>query len=273
MKKHFSKLMVIPVAAVLMITGCKKESTLVIPPVQAHFAGISNTTYGINADPSSEYRIQVGLTTPTISDRTIELTVSSPTGAASGVQYSIPSTSITIPAGEVLADFVVKGIFSGFTPDRIDTLIISIAAKADIVPLESDDTLRLVLRQLCDVVLADFEGDFNNCQDEQDGDVYGPYTISITGSSQTGSQGVLNMYNLWDVGGSNELKLDWSDPSKQIVVIEPQYLFTHPTYGDVLVRGAGTSVFSSCDGNMSLSYEVYVPGVGTFGNFITPVER
>lgn len=270
--------LIILISMIGAIAGCKKEDTLTIPILEASFANKTTGNYFVKDDPNSEYKIPVGLTTKVSSDTKVEIIVSSPTGAAVGVQYNIPSSTVTIPAGEVLSSFVINGLFSGLPTGRKDTLIVSIASGkgagfAD--PLISNDTFTLVMQPYCDVIADDFKGDYNNCFDRQEGSAdYGPYYVYIGEAMSTGATtGYVVMDNFWDVGGSTKVNLDWSNPSDFQTSIEDQYIFTYPPYGDARIRGIGKGSFSSCDNTFTLIYEVYIPGVGTFGNFVSEVKR
>src|SRR2546423_6530779 len=142
------------------IAGCKKENALVIPPVEASFANQSLGNYFVKNDPNSQYKVPIGLTTVSTTDTKVDITVSSTT-AAEGTQYTIPSSTVTIPAGKVLDSFVVKGLFSGYPAGRRDTLILSISNEKDAsaaTPLISNDTFMLVMQGYCDVVLSNLEG-------------------------------------------------------------------------------------------------------------------
>ena len=126
-----SPLALLILAFVIGIAGCKKEDTLVIPPVEASFTNQSSGNYFVRDDPNSQFKVPVGITTVSTSDTKVDITVSSPTGAAEGMQYTIPSSTVTIPAGKVIDSFVVKGLFNGYPAGRRDTLILSISNAKD----------------------------------------------------------------------------------------------------------------------------------------------
>lgn len=276
MKKYYSSLLATLLALVTIgIAGCKKEDTLVLPPVESHFANQTEGSYFVRDDPNSVFKIPIGLTAASNVDRKIDISITSPTDAVEGTQYIVEDKIITIPAGKVLDSFAIKGLFDGYPTGRKDTLVITITG-GDVTPLESNNTFTLVLQKYCDVVLSDLEGDYNNCFDLQEGsDPYGPYSTFITAGSSSGTKGSILVDNFWDVGGpATEIDLDWTDPSNFITTVPDQYLYTDSRYGEARIRSFGKGTFSSCDQTFLISYEVYLPEINnSFGSFITKLQR
>ncbi len=261
------------VAAIGLFMSCKKEDTLTIPPTVATFAGKSSASYYVQDDPASAYTVTIGSTTAGSTDRKINFSVSSPTGAVEGAQYEIGTSSVTIPAGKTVADFDVRGLFAGYAQGQIDTLIIKLTS-GDIPIAEFNNTFTLVIQKFCPVVLDDFLGDYANCFDTQSGSPdYGPYFSTFSSVTPTGpTSGTVVIDNFWDVGTSITAELDWSDPANFKTNIPEQYLYDDANYGPATIKPVGTGTFSSCDGTFSFSYTVTV-AAGSFGNFITTYER
>jgi hypothetical protein len=270
----YIKVMAIIITSVIFFQGCKKEDVLVTPPALVHFAGKSAGEYFITSSGAA-YKIPIGVTSSSNQDREVTLSFESPTGAQEGVEYTAP-VSVTITAGEIIDSISISGLFDAYPEGRVDTLIITITG-GDILPLESNNTFTLVLQKFCDIVLDDFLGDFNNCFDLVDNvQVYGPYGVTVTSTvtNPDGVSGYLIMENFWDVGGTpTKIDLDWSSSGAFTTSLEDQFLYTDPTYGDARIRSFGTGTFSACSQSLLISYEVYIPGLGTFGNFTTTVER
>src|SRR4051794_28887975 len=103
MKTVANKLMVTALIAGSVILACnkKKEYPVDTPPTMSNFLGTSLATYFIKDDPNSIFKVPVGITTNSASSRTVTLSVTTLTGATSA-QYSVPSTTVTIPAGKVV---------------------------------------------------------------------------------------------------------------------------------------------------------------------------
>src|SRR5436309_2477688 len=130
MRQKFSWFLSIAGIAILTISAfqsCKKQSDVIVPPAAAHFLNKTSGSYYVQNDPNSVFNVTVGSTTVSKTDRTVNYTVSSPTGAAVGAQYSIANSgTVVIPAGQATANIPVKGVFAGFPGNRKDTLIFTI---------------------------------------------------------------------------------------------------------------------------------------------------
>src|SRR4051794_36005273 len=90
--------------ATLFVSSCKKDKALQItmPSEVAHFTFKSSGKYALTS-PEVTFKIPVGVSTVSSQDRIIHFTVSSPTGAEYGVQYTLNNAStIVIPAGKAV---------------------------------------------------------------------------------------------------------------------------------------------------------------------------
>src|SRR6185503_7235414 len=126
-------------------------------------------------------------------------------------QYNLGATSIVIPAGTAQDSISLKGIFDGYAAGRVDTLIFTITG-GDVSTFKGYTTYKVVMRQYCNVVLSDLEGDYNAI----DNGTYGPYGVSIVPGSSTytsATTGTFQLENLWDIGAPTlvTVKLDWAD--------------------------------------------------------------
>ena len=257
-----------------VMQSCKKKASdfLTIPDLYAHFANKSVSNFYVQNSSNSVFKIPIGLTTVSDVPRTINVSVTSPTGAKVGEQYNLPSTSITIPAGQVLDSLTVQGLFPGFASGRIDTLVFTISG-GDVPAAPYNNTLKLVMQKYCDVDLDQFVGDYSNAYDDGS---YGPYPIQILSATKTSpTSGYLMLANLWDAGGSTPVRvdLDWSDPANfKTSVPNGQPLYIDSRYGQAWVRPVGTGTFSSCDQTFTLRYQVYV-GAGSFAATVTTMAR
>lgn len=262
---------------IVVIGGCNKSKlyNVAVPPAFGHFLTDGGTFYVRNTSPST-FKVPVGTTANSNSNRIISFTVSSPTGAASGVQYSLGANSVTIPGGKVVDSISINGIFAGFPGSRIDTLVLKIGTGDGLDTSSYKNTYRLVLQKYCNVVLSAFAGNYlrSNEVDESDpANPYGPFEIDVTSGTVTGSKGYLLMDNIGDWGGfSTRVDLDWTADDNFKTTIPDQFMFVHPTYGNARIRGVGNGTFSSCDNSLSIRYEVYV-SAGSFGIFTSKLMR
>src|SRR5689334_10133537 len=83
----------------VVIISCKKDKVVTPDQTVSLFgAGGTTSTYLVPEDPNSVFKIGLGITKPSNSDRSITFSVTSPTGAVEGSQYTVSSKTITIPA-------------------------------------------------------------------------------------------------------------------------------------------------------------------------------
>ncbi len=271
------KVMIVGATAMVMFAGCDKNdniSGVIVPPSVAHFANNTTGAYYVQNDPASVFKVPVGISTVSTSDRKVTFSVTSPTGAGAA-QYSIPGgNTVVIPAGKALDSIAVKGIFAGFPGTRRDTLTFKITG-GDVAVGTFNDTYNLIMTKYCTVSLPAFAGTYTKCYDIQTGSpTYGPYSLAVSSPTVlTATTGYVMMTNVWDVGGpAIRVNLDWTNPAAFTTTIPAQFLYTDPTYGAATITGVGNGTFSSCDNTFSLAYRVTV-AAGSFGNFTTTIAR
>jgi hypothetical protein len=254
----------IMLSVVVLLAACKKDKDIV-PPALAHFANNTTGSFFVQNTPTSSYKIPIGVTTVSSTDRKVNVSVSSPTGATAGAQYTLPSTTVIIPAGETLDSLVINGIFAGFPGSRIDTLIFTITG-GDVDPSEYNKTFKLVMQKYCDVTLANFTGNWIANDNDGTGD-YAVTVAPVTAANQTSTTtGYIMVTGLWGVPASGPIRvnLDWTDPANfKTDIPTGQNLYVHATFGQAKVRPNGNGSFSSCNNTVELKYQVYV----TAGNF------
>ncbi|MGJ7033402.1 hypothetical protein [Niabella hirudinis] len=184
MKLGITKIVSFICMAVVLIIACKRNSELNKPTTRAEFLSASGT-YAIRNDPSSKFKIPVGLTNVTSEDRTISYTVSSPSGATAGQQYNIVKNgSVVIPAGSAVDSIEVDGLFSGYTSRGKDTLIFNITGGTGVTPFSGASTYTLVMQKFCPLVMSDFSGDFVIVQDDwKDFAIGDVVTLKVSGNT------------------------------------------------------------------------------------------
>jgi hypothetical protein len=278
MKKIFNLIYITLCIIIVGLSGCDKtkEYPIITPPAQAHFMNTTVATYYVKNDPTSVFKIPIGLTNPATENTTVNVAVVSPTNAVVGTQYILPASSVTVPAGKTIDSLTVKGLFAGYAVLRVDTLTFTIQ-NGKVPASDYNATYKLILRKYCDVILPSLAGNYTRSFDLQTGQpTYGPYLTSfsnlalVSGSTTTATAKITNF---WDAGGPQiTVNLDWTDPANFKTSIPAQFLYTDPTYGAATITGVGNGSFSSCDNTFSFAYKVTV-AAGSFGNFITNIGR
>ena len=213
MKNKFNSLftfVAVLVFTTFFLSSCQKDK-IITPNTTASLFASTEGSYFITSDPNTAFKIPLGITRVPDKSITIELTVSSPSGAVEGQQYELSSHTITIPANQTVDSVTLNGIFSAYTSGRRDTVIFTISG-GDVPSLVGSNVYTLILQAYCDVDLDSFVGAYLNCFDDAS---YGPYEIDVVSAASTGpTSGYIMIENLWDAGGSTPVRvnLDWSDP-------------------------------------------------------------
>lgn len=281
-------------AIVALIAGCKKTGNLdnlTVPPAQSSFANKTLGTFYVKNDPNTYYKIPVGITNVASVDRTVTVSVTSPTGAVAGTQYSLPTMNVVIPAGKALDSLTVKGNFAGYPGTRQDTLVFTITG-GDVPPSSFNNTFKLVLRRYCDVVGANLMGAYANSRDYDRSLAGTPsaakYTVTLANFTPVGTAGTSATVLIKNLGGTGDIgfapfaatdpaatgitaTLDWSNPANFTVSIPKQnYVTSLYSYGQSTITGTGT--FSSCDQTFTITYTVGV-GAGNFSAVVSNLVR
>ena len=254
------------IAVAFILASCRKDinEDSLTPPAFSEF-GTSNLTgkYFVTNSSSSVFKIPIGITSVASTDRTVQLTLSSPTGAAEGLQYEAAS-SVVIPAGKAVDSLEVRGLFAGYPVGRKDTLRIKITG-GDVPANTYNNTYNLIMQKYCEVVLSELEGDYNNTRETNSsgGTPYGPYTTVVKNLQQltpTTAKGWIA--NIWDSGLNDlEVFLDWTDPANFTVTLPQQYSGVDYDAGqplDIRTSPGQVSTFSSCDQSISLTVDFIV---------------
>jgi hypothetical protein len=281
MNKNFSRLL--PAALLLLVVtwyGCKKETPLTIAPEQAHFANQSSGSYFITA-PGVTYKIPVGITNVSNSDRTIKVSVTSPTGAVEGTHYTLNKTSFVIPAGKAIDTLVVSGVYAQYLAGRKDTLIFKIegADKGGVTAAEYNNTFTLFMRGPCfasdltDVTVFELVGSYTDTREttSSGGSPYGPYTTKVKSMVLTSPTTATVLFeNLWDAGWNDiPATLDWTNPAAPKVTIARQDVGQDYAAGQpfqVRTSPTITSTFNYCTRTFNLVVDIIVNNYPVVGS-------
>lgn len=258
----------------IIINSCGKEKEFT-PSIENALFSNANTTglYFVTEDPETKFTIPIGISAIPKQDRTVQLSLTSPTGAVEGQQYNFGMNSVTIPAGTTSADVLLKGIFAGYPTGRKDTLVFKISG-GDLPAMSSSSSYTVVVQKYCDVEMAEFTGTYV-CQDyynnAPDG---GPYEVELTPGAvgADGTSGKISVLGLWGSPVPFNVDLNWKDPADFKTSIATQPFLVHPTYGQSTIRPNGSGTFSSCDNTFRISYEVTV-AAGTFGKYYSTLTK
>lgn len=277
--KKFSALGLLLLLMGVALYSCKKDDDKILDPGQyAFFAATSLTANYTIVEPTTVYKIPVGLTTPVTGGktRTVNVTSSSTTGAVEGTHYTYTKT-LTFSADKIVDTIVVSGIQAEYLTGRKDVVRFSFADAGDF-QATLNSTFTLNISGPCfegELNIEDLLGDYENTYEVFGSSSWGPYTTSISSIVSTGpTTAEITVENIYDYGW-NPIKftLDWTDINNRTVTLVQQYgiadagtLSSSYEGGDVTVRPspAGPGTFSWCDETIELRMQVGIVGVGWY---------
>jgi hypothetical protein len=274
--KYINKFFYAAGLVVLMASiSCKKESKIEIPPAQAHFAGAKNQSYIMSASTTPAYKITVGTTDVTSTDRTITFKVTSPSGAIAGTDYNltgVTGNTVVIPAGKATADIGVSLVFARYQNAEKDTLVFTLSTPSVEVG-KFQDTVVLAMRGPCsesEIVFTQLGGAYTKTFENG---TYGPYSSSITSITPlTATTARAVITNIYDSGISAQAIFDWTVPGNFKVTVAAQQIGTlggQPLF--IRTTGSG-GTFTFCTPFFTIPFELYT-AAGTYDAWTTTMAR
>lgn len=275
--KKYSFLLFTAFTAIILATGCKKSDSFSTPPEAATFLNQSSGTYQVTG-PAVSYKIPIGLTTVSDQDRTVNISITSPTGAVQGTHYNVSSTSVTIPAGKTIDSIIVQGVYSQYLAGRKDTLIFTIVEPGT-KPSDYNSTFKLFMRGPCfasdltSATITDLAGTYADTRETTSGggSPYGPYPTQVKNVQVlTPTTASIKIANIYDNGWSDiTATLDWTDVNNPKVIIARQATGTDYAAGqplDVRTNPTTPSTFNYCTQTFNLSLDLIVNNYPTPGS-------
>lgn len=290
-------------ASVITWVGCKKNTDVAVPVEQAHFMNVSSGTYQITA-PGVVYKIPIGITTASNTDRTVKIAITSPTGAVQGTHYTVNKSTFTIPAGKVVDTLVITGTYAQYTAGRKDTLVITMQGLdkgSSVGASDYNGVFTLFMRGPCaeqEIVTgpASLNGSYKSTErgyNETTGALtytYAPgggYLSGVTSATTLSPTTTrVTISNIWEMGPTITAKfiLDYSNFAARTVTVDgPQKvgpgtlvglsaaydLYVMPATGANPAPDEGT--YTYCSNNIVIKYRVgaYAAGTSTFLGYVT----
>lgn len=251
----------------VVVISCKKDKVVTPDQTVSLFgAGGTTSTYLVPEDPNSVFKIGLGITKPANAERRITISITSPTGAVEGSQYTISSKTITIPAGKVVDSVSLKGIFAGYPTGRIDTLVLKITG-GDIPALVGSDVYKVVLQKFCPLDMSVFSGDFEVLQDDWV-DYFPGDVVPLTVSGNTISFD-------YPTGYDHKPLLIKVNPATFTTSVEPTAFGAYSAGGRIYSAKsvAGTSsVVIPCDKIVSVELNFF-SGASNYGNGVLKLRK
>lgn len=233
----------LPVLSILFLKSCGEAEPIIYDgPLFISFTDGTSGKYLVD-DSNNTYNIQVGIPMLQQQDITAGLEIFYST-ATLGTHFYIPS-SVTIPAGELMAEFSVQGFYNELT-GRQDTLIIGLSGD---VMSTFDSTYTLYMKQLnCNYDINELAGKWIANETSAMQGPYMPYELTTIANPNGGDTIVVTDYwsYLEDYDGTFNIVFDVSDTNNITCHIPYQYQFTYESMGDIYIESIQDGAFSKC---------------------------
>jgi hypothetical protein len=195
------KLSLATLAFGLLFTSCKKEAYINTANQDAALFTKTSDNYFVENVTGDSYTGTIGVSRAVTTDTKIEFTVSSPTGAVEGVEYTIPEKFVIIPAGQVLDSFKIFGDYAALNGGTHQLIL---RFKPEVKSFVDADSCVINLMPSCDEanpLISILQGDYNNTNETLGTSAYGPYTTSISSTSPAGpTSATAVVENIFDSG-------------------------------------------------------------------------
>ena len=208
----------------LTIVGCQNEKDIAINTYDGkglefvHFASATDTWVVAEDDESYDYKVVVASTYTHATDVTYNITVGPNTTGEEGVDFSIPTKSVTIPAGQYLAELPVKVLYET-TGEGFNLELVLSVDEALINDLYGDSAVITVKSDKITIDWAWLAGEWSaqdyNMDDSKNG---GSYSAAIIKADET----KLLLRNLFGFESDLEGTVDFE--ARTITFACPQYM-------------------------------------------------
>lgn len=271
-------------ALLLIMAGCKEEHTTYKGP---NYIMFSDSLYVLPVQNNEEYfDIPVAATQACTYDRTIAVEIiDKESNAIEGLHYTLMENTVTIKAGERVANVRVRGLYDNIAvTDSLGFTLRLVTEKDTQWEMYGTDA-NIILRKTCPFNIYDFEGYIvlNSTY------LY-DYTVVdkrlIRAEVDTEEENTIIVKDYFYDGYDVKLKFTTKDPLNPLIEMEEQVF--GPTdeafgtiYGDGKIRmlqpNGYTSYYSSCEGFVYQYMTLYVMNpdesiYGTVGTFINVLK-
>lgn len=271
-------------ALLLIMAGCKEEHTTYKGP---NYIMFSDSLYVLPVQNNEEYfDIPVAATQACTYDRTIAVEIiDKESNAIEGLHYTLMENTVTIKAGERVANVRVRGLYDNIAvTDSLGFTLRLVTEKDTQWEMYGTDA-NIILRKTCPFNIYDFEGYIvlNSTY------LY-DYTVVdkrlVRAEVDTEEENTIIVKDYFYDGYDVKLKFTTKDPLNPLIEMEEQVF--GPTdeafgtiYGDGKIRmlqpNGYTSYYSSCEGFVYQYMTLYVMNpdesiYGTVGTFINVLK-
>lgn len=262
--KNYLKLMLLPLFASLLITGCDSEQYFYSGPEYVLFED-STHVFGVDgAKEENLFEITMGATTVADVDRNFSVEINlEKTNAIEGVHFDVVTPNIVIKAGERIGKVTLRGYYDKIQrQDNLGVCLRLIADEQKKFEKYGDEThVSLVKCNPFDInnfvgrvcLLATFP--FSN------------QLVTLYRETELKNDSTVILKDMFQRGMSVEVVFHHNNALDDLISIKEQDAFVDSNYGLVRLRGIKQypSYYNSPDRFFVLYMEAYVPRFGSFG--------
>ncbi len=233
-------------------------------PILAQFENSSVTANFLSDGSVATYDIPItivgGRNVPIDEPVDITISVDPSSTATEGVEFSLVSTTYTIPAGQMFVDAQIQVTTDNLDPFDAKTVVLKIDSSSQGVS-ESNKTA-VTLQAVCSLDLNNFVGTYS-ADNEYWGEVY---TATVELGPIENSLLLTNVEGYGDDEVLIVLSTDILNPTITYAGDENYYIYVNSTYGPVWATTltADLSTYNSCDYSLELEFKRCV-SIGCFG--------
>jgi len=229
--------------SVLSLKSCGEAEPIIYDgPLFISFTEGTSGNYLVD-DSNNTYAIQVGI--PLVQQQNITAGLEIISSTATQGTHFYCSSSVTIPAGELTAEFSVQGFYEELS-GRKDTLIIGLTGE---VMSTFDSTFTLYMKQLvCNYDINELAGKWTVNETSIYDGPFQPYELTTVANPNGGDTIVVTDYwnYLEDYDTTFQIAFDVSDTNNITCHIPYQYQFQFESLGDIYVESFQDGTFSKC---------------------------
>ncbi len=262
-------------AALVLSASCGREERALYPGGEYIMFADSTAMYYMTDDPDDSFPVEVASTVACDYDRTYAIEfLAGESNAIEGVNFTIDSYNVEIPAGEMTGTVHLKGVFDSIEASDSIGVVLRLLVPEDKRWPGDDQTMKISFAKTCDHDLDTFVEDGGNFV------LYASFPFS---SYQVVRKLVkatkiddnrLEFEDLLDVNMPIKMRFNLGDYTNPYVEVLPQTGFYTQDYGDATVETDPLygSYFYPCQKLIIFYLKCYSQKIGTFGTYFYALE-
>ena len=232
----------------------------------------SSGTLPVFEDGVFSYDVEVGVSTKSDVNRTIDLDINTALTTALPAEYTIDAATYIVPAGSFVGKIKVTGHFNGLTPLVTKFLVFDLSGVDGAHISNENKRFSLALFQACPFAIEDFVGTYDAIRDNNPSL---QYEVVVTLGTEPNQLVLKNIHGSYPSSMTKiTLNGNLGNPLISYPAWQTNFIYTHPTYGAVGLDPNPNvpSKFDTCGLTMTLNYRLRV-SAGTFAPNVVKLTK